>query len=120
MPGSSRRGAALIDVLLAIILLAVSGTALVTLVGQTAHSIESLHESEHRTRAAADRIDALSVLDRAALESRVGQRSEKGLIVDIARIRADLFDVRVLQPTNGAVLLRTTLYRPDTTNDRAY
>ncbi|HEY9226640.1 MAG TPA: hypothetical protein VIP11_08345 [Gemmatimonadaceae bacterium] len=111
-----RRGAAFIEVLLALVLLAIGGTALITLLGQTAHSMESLRRSEIETRAAAAELSALSVLSRADLVGREGRRRVHGWTLDITRTSASLFDARIAASDTGMVLLRTTLYRPDTSD----
>jgi hypothetical protein len=112
----ARRGSSFIEVLIALVLLATGGTSLVTLVGQTAHSIESVSDAEARIRAAADQLGALAIFDRADLAARVGQRKVRDLSLTIDRIAPDLFDVTIATFDTGFVLLTTTLYRPDTTD----
>ena len=109
-----RGGSALIEVLIALVLLAVSGTALVTLLGQTQRSIVTLRETERQTRDAAAELSALSVLGRSDLAARVGWTTAHGWSLRIDRLAADLFDVGIATSDTGAVLLRTALYRPDT------
>jgi type II secretory pathway pseudopilin PulG len=112
-----RRGSSFIEVLIALVLLAIGGTALITLLGQTAHSIESVSASELQIRAAADQLGALSILDRAELTARVGQRTVRDFSLTIERVAPDLFDVKIATSDKGFELLKTTLYRPDTTDD---
>jgi Tfp pilus assembly protein PilV len=64
MCAESRRGSTFIEVLLSLVLLAISGTALVTLLGQTAHAIRSVRESEIQTGAAGLEVSALAQLER--------------------------------------------------------
>jgi len=112
----TRRGWALIEVLLSLVLLAIGGMALITLLGQSTHSIESLHASELQTRAAGAQLNALSILSRADLAGRVGRTTMRGFSVSINRDGNDLFDVAIARSDTGLVLLRTTFYRPDTTD----
>lgn len=116
MAAKARRGASFIEVLVSLVLLAIAGTALITLLGQTAHSLESLHRSEVETRAAAFELSALAFLDRPALVARVGRSRPHGWSMQINRVSADLFDVSVAASDTGIVLVRTTLYRPDTSH----
>src|SRR5215212_4406068 len=111
---SPRAGSAVIEVLIALVLLAVSGTALVTLLGQTRRSIATLGESERQTRAAAAELNALSLLGRSDLAARVGRTTVHHWSLRIDHLATDLFDVGIAPSDTGAVLLRTTLYRPDT------
>ena len=109
----ARKGSTFIEVLLSLVLLAISGTALVTLLGQTAHALRSVRESENQTRAAGLEVSALAQLDRAALIARVGRTRPRGWTIQIDRTAPDLFDVRVSPSDLGLVLIQTTLYRAD-------
>jgi Tfp pilus assembly protein PilV len=108
-----RAGSTFIEVLLSLVLLAVSGTALVTLLGQTAHAIQNVHDSEVQTRAAGLEVSALAQLDRAALIARIGRTRPHGWSMQIDRASPDLFDIWVARSDTGLVLVRTTLYRPN-------
>jgi type II secretory pathway component PulJ len=116
MRARARRGSSFIEVLLSLVLLAMGGTALITLLGQTAHSIESLRITERETRAAGLELSALAVLDRTQLTARVGRIRSHGWSMTIDRPSPALFDVSIATSDTSMVLLRTTLYRPDTTN----
>ena len=117
MPGRPRRGSSFIEVLSSLVLLAIAGTALITLLGQTAQSLENLRAAEVQTRAAAFELSALATLDRAALAGRVGRTRSHGWSMQITRPAPNLFDVAVAASDTGMVLLRTKLYRPDTTTN---
>jgi type II secretory pathway pseudopilin PulG len=110
-------GAALLEVVVALVVLAVAGTGLVTMLGQTRHTMASLVASERQTRAAGRELDALVLLGRDDLSARIGTTSVHGFQLTIDRVAPDLFDARVAAASNGPVLLRTTLYRPDMTHD---
>lgn len=113
MFAESRKGSTFIEVLLSLVLLAISGTALVTLLGQTAHAIRNVRESEIQLRAGGLEVSALAQLDRAALIARVGRTRPRGWSMLIDRTAPDLFDIRVSPSDTGLVLIETTLYRPD-------
>jgi Tfp pilus assembly protein PilV len=115
MTGRPRRGSSFIEVVLALVLLAIAGTALITLMGQTAHTIESLRATERQTEAASAELSALAVLSAPQLVQRTGRTRIHGWSMSIDRTSADLFDVAIAASDTGMVLLRTTLYRPDTT-----
>lgn len=108
-----RRGSTFIEVLLSLVLLTISGTALVTLLGQTARAIQNVRESEIQTRSAGLEVSALAQLDRTALIARIGRTRPRGWLMQIDRAAPDLFDVRVSPSDTGLVLIQTTLYRPD-------
>jgi type II secretory pathway component PulJ len=108
-----RAGAALIEVLVALVLLATAGSALVTFLGQTAHTMRQVRDAERETRQAAAELERLVLWDRATLLSRVGRSTRGHWSIVVVPISADLFDVFVAADT-GAPLLQTTLYRPET------
>jgi type II secretory pathway component PulJ len=110
----ARRGSALIEVLIAIVLLATAGTGLVTLLGQTAHSMRTTLESDRLTRRASEELDRLTLLDRAALMSRAGLSRSREWTIEIRPLAAELFHVTIAESDTTRVLLETTLYRPAT------
>ena len=115
-PDDARNGSTFIEVLLSLVLLAVAGTALVTLLGQTAHAIQNVRETEMETRRAGLEVSALAQLDRASLIARVGRTRPHRWSMLIDRIGTDLFAVRVSLSDTGLALIQTTLYRPDSAN----
>jgi len=119
MSASRRRGSSFIEVVLALVLMAIAGVALITLMGQTAQSIESLRATERQTRAASVELSALSVLGTTELSERVGRMHVRGWSMSIERTSTNLFDVAIAASDTGMVLLRTTLYRPDTATNAA-
>jgi type II secretory pathway pseudopilin PulG len=102
----------LIEVLVALVLLASAGTGLVTLLGQTAHAMRHTLEAERLTRRAATELDRLVLADRAALVSRTGASTSRDWVITIQPVSPVLFDVRIAESDSGITLLRTTLYRP--------
>jgi hypothetical protein len=114
MAARRRCGSSFIEVLLSLVLLAIAGTALITLLGQTVTTLESLRATEAQTRAAGFELSALAMFDRAALSARVGRTRSHGWSMQINRPAPSLFEISVAASDTGMVLLRTTLYRPDT------
>jgi len=113
MRARTRRGSALIEVLVALVLLAVSGVAMVTLLGQTGRSMQSTRNTELETRAASRVLDRFAAMDRAALLASRGRRDAGGFRADVVEESPDLFQVAVAASDTSAVLLGTILYRPD-------
>ncbi|HEX3865449.1 MAG TPA: hypothetical protein VHV78_01810 [Gemmatimonadaceae bacterium] len=106
------RGSALIEVLVGLVVLAIGGTALITLLSQTVRSMESTLATEENTRAAALELNRVTVASRADLLSQLGRQSLHGWTVDIARAGPSLFDVAIASSDSAAPVLRTVLYRP--------
>jgi hypothetical protein len=101
------------------VLLATAGTGLVTLLGQTAHSMRSTLEVERTTRRAAAELDRLTLLDGAELLVSVGRRHSNGWTLDIAASATDVFDVRIAESDTSAALLQTAIYRPRSDSSNA-
>lgn len=112
--GHARPGSMLLDVAVSLVVLGLSGTGLIALLGQTAHSVRHVRDTEREVRRASDQLARLVVADRAQLLAMVGQTVSRGWIVTIVQRSPDLFDVVIADTT--APVLRTTLYRPDTTH----
>jgi len=108
-----RRGSALVEVLVAIVLLATAGTGLITLLGQTSHAMRATLESERLTRRASQELDRLVLLDRLALMSRAGRSRSRGWTIEMQPIGRGLFAVQIAESETTAALLRTMLYRPN-------
>jgi len=112
MRASQRRsGSALIEVLIAIVLLATAGTGLVTLLGQTSHSMRNALQSDRLTRRASEELQRFVLLDRAALLSVVGRSRSHGLTLDVDALGQGLFTIRIAESDTSGVLLSTTVYR---------
>jgi Tfp pilus assembly protein PilV len=109
-----RRGSALIEVLVALVLLAIGGTALIVLLGQTAQSMRSTVESERLTRTAFEQLDWIALESRGDLIARIGRTSVRGWTIDVRQASPSTFDVAVASSDTTSPLVHTTLYRPDT------
>jgi hypothetical protein len=110
----TRRGSALLDVVIALAVLGLSGVALVTLLGQTAHSVRNVRNTERIVRRASDELDRFVVYDGAQLVAMLGRTSYRGWRIDVAQAAPDLFDVTIAEMDATIPLLRTSFYRPDT------
>jgi Tfp pilus assembly protein PilV len=108
---------ALVEVLVAIVVLAVAGTALITMLGQTAHTVRTMRESDRRTRAASEQLERLVVWDAAQLRGQVGRSTFRGWTLYVTEVSRELFDVAIAENDTSAVLLRTTLYRPEVSDE---
>lgn len=111
-----RNGSAIIEALIAAVMLAATGIALVALLGQTQRSMRNVRDSERLTRQASERLDRLVLLDRADLVAREGRTLFAGWSLVVTPIDASLFDVSIALSDTSAPLLSTTIYRQDTTN----
>lgn len=114
MRHSVRGGSALLDVVVALTLLGLSGVALIAVVDQTVRTMRGVAFVERETRLAARELDRFVLYDRSQLVSLTGRRELRGWSVHVDQIDSDLFDVAIARSDTSPPLLRTTLYRPDT------
>ena len=111
-----RRGSVLLDVVVSLALLGLSGTAMITLLAQTAHSMRQVRATERELRGASDELGRLAPLDRRALAAMTGESVRRGWLISVAERAPGLFDVGIADTAGRSTLLRTTFYRPDSTN----
>ena len=110
----SRAGMALVEVLVAIVVLALSCVALLGLFGQIARSVRTTRDSRILVQSASTELDRLVVWDGVRLRASIGRTSIHGWTLDVAESSPGLFDVRIAESDSGNAVLRTVVYRPDT------
>jgi len=110
----SERGVALLEILVALVILATAGAGLMELVGA---GLRGEHEARARevTLANEERLlAALTLLRRHELDQRLGRRVLGEFIVDVQRPEPTLYRIAVLQQTSPQVEdLVTVLYRAE-------
>lgn len=118
---ADRRGVALIDALVALVILGTTGVGLITLLGQNAHSMRSVRETEREVQRATDELGRLATLDRQSIAALEGKSDSHGWLLAVTQIADGLFDVSIARADSGArsPLLRTTIYRPASDASRA-
>lgn len=109
----TRRGSAIIDALVAVTILGSSGVVLLGLLGQTAKTLRNARESERTMTGASEQLNWIAVQSRETLHAMLGRTTVHGWTFDVAAESATLFDVSIAESDTTRVLLRTTLYRPD-------
>jgi Tfp pilus assembly protein PilV len=110
----ARRGAALIETLIALVVLAFAGAGMISLLAETLARVHDLHARERDTAAAARALETMASFSRAELRARVGVTRQPTVWVEINQSAPALFDVIARDTLVRAELLRTTIYRPDT------
>jgi Tfp pilus assembly protein PilV len=109
----NRRGTAIIEVLVALVVLAVAGTALVAMLGQAQASVNLTHRREHEVEPAVQLLDEVLTMSHGEIEARIGSTRRRGFSLTISASAPSLYALQVANTATGVVLLRTTLYRPD-------
>ena len=111
-----RKGFALIEVLVAVTLLALGVLGWVALLTQTAHTLHATHAREDVLRGATRLLAQYAVRSRPVLLSAVGRRRERQFTVQVTFVTPELVEVVVLDHS-GRDVLGTSLYRPEEPSD---
>jgi len=114
-PASSgrRAGTALLEVLVALTILAVAGVAAVTLAAESAGAVRRAREADDRMRRASAFMDAVALWTRDDLDRRLGDRSQGPWRLTIDHPQPTLYVVTLADSGTGADVLHTALYRPE-------
>lgn len=109
-----RRGAALLEAMIALAILSAAGIGAVGLVAAGLRSERDVRDRE-RAVAAADRVlTASSLLLRTDLDQRLGDRQVGELLVRVGRPEPTLYRIAVAELAHPDVeLLTTVMYRPE-------
>lgn len=105
------RGIALLEVLLALVILATAGTALIVLVAEALDRVQWARAREDRYTDANAILVRLALRDRRGLDIRLGRRAEGAFLVDVQRPRPMLYRLAILDSTPPNEELLVTVVR---------
>jgi hypothetical protein len=112
--GFGDAGAVLLEVIVALALLATAGLAAVSMAAEAAGAVSRASTAEVEMRQAARLMDAVSLWPRADLDRRMGDRRQGPFILRIARPADELYTAALADSATRRVLLATSLFRQDT------
>lgn len=108
-----RRGMALIEALIGLVLLGTVGASLLMLLGQTRASIHAMRTTEEVTDSASAALEQMVTENRAGLLRRVGWTLTGNFALHVELVAPSLFDVEIARVPGERPLVSTTLYRLD-------
>lgn len=109
------QGIALLEVIVALAILAGAGTALVAAVGAALRSEAELYQREAALMAAGRVLAAMTLLTREDLDRRLGDRAVGELVVGVQRPEPALYRIGIRDGDALDVeMLVTVVYRPET------
>lgn len=108
-----RRGAVLLEAIVALTILAVAGTAAVTMVAGSADAVRRARDAGDEARRADAFLQAVSLWSRDDLDRRLGVRRQGEWRMYVERPALELYEVELADSTGARVLLRTALFRPE-------
>lgn len=110
---SARNGAALLEALVALTILATAAASIVAFATDSARTVRHARDAEIQVRRASALLDAIALWPREDLDRHLGQRQEGPFRLYIARVMPALYLVVLSDSSGGRELLRTTIYRPE-------
>ena len=108
-----RRGAALLEVIAALTILAAAGAAAIANATDAARTVRRARESEDVIRRASALFDAVALWPREDLDRHLGARVQGDWRMHIDRPTPMLYVIILADRRAGRELLRTVLYRPE-------
>lgn len=108
-----RRGAVLLEAIVALAILSVAGTAAVTLVSQSMDSVRRARIADEEMRAANALFHGVALWTREDLDRRLGERPQGPWKLIVQRPAPTLYEVVLTDSALTHELLRTTLFRPE-------
>jgi type II secretory pathway pseudopilin PulG len=107
----NRRGAVLLETLVALAVLAIVGSAAAWTASESIRAVGRVYEAEAHVRLAVRLLTAASLWPREDLDRHLGTRAQGPLRMRVDRLQPTLYEVSVMDGATGSVLLRTSLYR---------
>lgn len=108
------RAAVLLEVVVALTLLVVSGLSVVSLLSAAMRSEKELAGREAMMAEADHVLAALALLDRTDLDRRLGRHPAGGFVAEVRRPEPSLYRIALRSTDTAAVeLLVTVVHRPD-------
>ncbi|MEO8879624.1 MAG: type II secretion system protein [Gemmatimonadaceae bacterium] len=112
MQRADRHGFALLEVIVALSILAVAGSVAVTLTSESSRALGRVRGAEKDIRAASAFLAATSLWTRADFDRHLGDRVQGHWIMRVARPQPTLYSAALLDPASRSELLHTSFYRP--------
>ena len=108
-----RRGAALLEAIVALAILSISAVPVVSLAAESARTVERARTSERELRAANAFFEAVALWSRADLDRHLGDRRQGRWVMHVDRTAPDLYEVTLSDSGTRVIVLRTSLYRAE-------
>lgn len=108
----ARRGVVLLEVMIALVILATAGTAFVSMAAESERALVRARTVEKEMRAANAFMNAVALWPREDLDRHLGDRHQGHWIMRVDRPLEELYEVTLSDSSRRHVLIRTSLYRP--------
>jgi hypothetical protein len=112
-----RRGAVLLEALVALVILTSAGGAIAALAVESSRAVERARSTEAEFRRANAFFGLITLWPREDLDRHFGEREQGPWRVRVERPTPTLYTITLLDSLGGRPLLRTSLYRPVVSRD---
>lgn len=110
---AARNGAALLEALVALTILATAAASIVAFANDSARTVRHARDAELEMRRASALLDAVALWPREDLDRHLGERPEGRWELYIARVTPTLYSAALVDSSGRRELLRTAIYRPE-------
>jgi len=111
--GIPRSGATLLEVIVALTILATAGLAAVTVTREALHAVQHAREADRDVMRASAFLEVVALWPREDLDQRLGDRPQGPWRLRIDRPLPTLYEVTLSDSARRRAILRTSLYRPE-------
>lgn len=108
-----RRGMTLLEVLIALAILATAAIAVLGVATQSWSAVQSARDSDRALREATAFLDAVALWPREDLDRRLGEHAQTPWRLRVDRPLSTLYVVTLVDSSGRDTLLTTSLYRPE-------
>lgn len=116
VPLRRRHGAVLLEVMVALTILATAGLAALGLTREATHAVEHARVAGREIAAASAFLEVVVLWPREELDQRLGDRVQGPWRLSIQRSYPMLYEVVLRDSTLAREILRTSLYRPESSD----
>jgi hypothetical protein len=109
----ARRGAALLEALVAVAILGTAGVAFVAIGAESAEVVRRAQAADEESRAASAFLEAVALWPREDLDRRLGSRRQGPWVLRVDRPWPALYVASLRDSSDRRELLRTALYRAE-------
>ena len=113
LESAKRRGLVLLEVIVALTILAVAGVGVVTLSASALGAMNRAHQADVASQHANHFFDAVSLWPRSDLDRHLGDRAEGPWRLRVGRPIPTLYVVSLRDTASDRILFATSLYRPE-------
>jgi type II secretory pathway component PulK len=112
-----RRGVALLEVLVALVIITTAGASVAALASETARAMSHSRDSEAEIERARAFFEEVTLWPRDDLDRHLGNREQGPWRLDVEHIAPALYSLMLTDSSGSRALLRTVVFRPEVAHD---